>query len=613
MRLVRRSAFSLASFALTSSLCAQQPPQPAAQQLSPPVEQPPQQDATPPPGQGPPPLLTAHARAVVLDVVVTDKHGNVVHGLQSTDFHLVEDKQPQTLNSFHEQTFSAADAPKPPQLPPNSFTNYTPTGTSGAYTVFLIDTANNRVEDQAYARSELIDFMKTIPPGNPVAIFELESTGMHLVQGFSSDPAVLLQAARSKRDELVIPTIGLGQRGYPAQRLRQDALSQGLKSMGRYLAAFPGRKNLIWLSGSIPQAYWDGNFGTPFPDTEDFSSEVADATDSLVLSRVAVYPIDVRGIESYPGANASHSGVPPNFSTRNLPIPTNPATSFEIRRFFEHGDISDVANSTGGKAFYNTNDIKRAMVEALDSGSNYYTIAYTPTNNKWDGRFRNIKIEVSRPDLHLEYRHGYFARAETSAQENHASADETVTAFTPATNQPSQPGSRSSFVDSMQLGAVPATEVIFTASLAPGTSVQKIDEKATPPPPARNLRPILLKKPLRDYNILFAVNPSSVHFTATPDGIRHGKLAFVTVIYDDQGIAINSSVTNITLNLKPDSYDKVMHRVLGTKQTLDVPAKGNYFFRFGVHDALADRSGAMEIPVDDVKLGVAGPSQTLAP
>jgi len=46
---------------------------------------------------------------------------------------------------------------------------------------------------------------------------------------------------------------------------------------------------------------------------------------------------------------------------------------------------------------------------------------------------------------------------------------------------------------------------------------------------------------------------------------------------------------------------------------LAIPAKGNYFFRFGVHDTIGDKIGAMEVPVDDVKLGIAGPGQTLTP
>ena len=604
MKPVLRSAFPLLTLFLVTTLIAQQPPAP--------IERAPQQDT--------PPLLThdpsetatitANVRAVVLDVVVTDSKGHVVHGLQKSDFHLVEDGQPQTLDSFHEHTFTAVGGPQPPQLPPNGFTNYVPAGDADAYTVILIDAANNTPEIQSYVRSQLIDFMKTIPAGHPVAIFQLDSTSMHLVQGFSSDPAVLLQAVESKRERIEIPLLSIRQPGYAVHQFRQDNLNYGLQSMGRYLAGFPGRKNLIWFSGSIPRTYWDGGLESPFPDQEDFTDEITEATDALALSRVAVYPIDARGLEVDPGFSAANRGMPS----------LNSAANFSTRRFYDHTDIEDVADRTGGKAFYNTNGLKQAMAEALESGSNFYTVAYTPTNKNWDGNYRNIRIEMSQSGLKAEYRHGYFARSETPQQSRRVAALRRISASKPASSpeqtsfQPAQIGAgpRGSFADSMQLGAIPPTEIIFTTSLSPGTAAQKLD-KAAPTPAAKYIREDLRKKPLRDYSILFAVNPNSLRFTATPDGIRHGEFAFVTVVYDDQGVEVNSSMSTIALNLKPATYDQVMHHILATRQVLDIPAKGNYFFRFGVHDTVSDRMGAMEVPVDDVKLGVAGPGQTLTP
>jgi len=38
-----------------------------------------------------------------------------------------------------------------------------------------------------------------------------------------------------------------------------------------------------------------------------------------------------------------------------------------------------IAEQTGGKAFYNTNDLAAAAEEVIDLGSNFYTVTYTPT------------------------------------------------------------------------------------------------------------------------------------------------------------------------------------------------------------------------------------------
>jgi hypothetical protein len=63
----------------------------------------------------------------------------------------------------------------------------------------------------------------------------------------------------------------------------------------------------------------------------------------------------------------------------------------------------------------------------------------------------------------------------------------------------------------------------------------------------------------------------------------------------------------------PASLALVMKGGVSTRQTIAVPAKGNYFFRFGVHDALADHSGVREVPVDNVQMGVVGPMQQPVP
>src|SRR5580698_11069080 len=77
-----------------------------------------------PPNSG----LTLHvtARETVVDVTVTDSHGNPVHDLKREDFSIKEDGKPQPLRSFKEY---GAPAPatnavaSPPKLPPHVYTN----------------------------------------------------------------------------------------------------------------------------------------------------------------------------------------------------------------------------------------------------------------------------------------------------------------------------------------------------------------------------------------------------------------------------------------------------------------------------------------------------------
>lgn len=565
-----------------------------------------QEPAAPPPHAD----LTATARAVVLDVVVTDGKGNTVHGLNASDFVVAEDGVPQRVDSLHEHTPRTVTAAIP-KLPPNYFTNFMPAASADAWTVILLDAVNNPPAVQMYVREQLVKYMKTVPPGHPIALFELDDTSMHMIQGFTTDPEVLLKAADSKRDRVESPLIGPNGRGYVQNQFRQEILTDGLRSMGRYLAGFPGRKNLIWFSGSIPFAFWGGGLGSPFPDREDVSTELADATDALELNQVSVYPIDARGLEVGPGYSAASGRAPSLGSTQN----------FVTRRFYDHADIEDIADRTGGKAFYNTNGLKEAIGEVIETGSNYYTLAYTPTNKDWDGKHRAIKLETTRGDLKLEYRHGYFARAETKQQERrvaalkHAAAQKGSATQTESEFQPVMisAGHATGFNAAMQLGAIPPTEVIFGVSVTAGTGTQKLDKNA-PKPQGNYLSDAERGKPFRNYGLLFRIAPQTIKLTRTPEGMHHGEVQLVAVVYDDKGVEVNSAAVLRKFDMTDAQYQQIMKGGTMTLSSMvGVPAKGNYFFRFGVHDIIADHSGALEVPVDNVQMGVLGPMQQAVP
>ena len=74
-----------------------------------------------------------------------------------------------------------------------------------------------------------------------------------------------------------------------------------------------------------------------------------------------------------------------------------------------HATMNSVADQTGGKAFYNTNNLDKAIRESMEDGSTYYTLGYYPENKNWDGRFRKIAVKVNRPGVKLHYRQGFFA------------------------------------------------------------------------------------------------------------------------------------------------------------------------------------------------------------
>jgi len=620
---------SVAFLALAQSIQAQQSASPA----NPPAPEPSTQA----------PSMTVVSRAVVLDIAVTDAKGHPVRGLKKSDFTLLEDGAPQALKSFEEHnsgTVSSADTAA--KLPANTYTNYIAAPNSNASTVLLIDAEDTDLDAQMQLHEQLVDYIKHMTPGTSLAIFALDDR-MHLVQGFTTDQQLLLEAINRK---WATPHQGVFEGGRSAYRhFRREIIREGMQELGRYLSGFSGRKNLIWFNNPsmVVDAYLNdadgtvraraasagggapgsaGNsgatarrasgaafdsgvlaneepvnlIGNSFHDATEFEGDLSETTDVLTLSRVAVYIVDARGLVTG-GPNAGE------------------------RVNLDNSYLSTISEATGGKSFYNTNGLKNIIAEVVETGSNYYTVSYTPTNNNWNGKFRHIKVEVNGQKLNLEYRSGYLARDREDQEQRHLAAVQRISGkFIPAAetqtgNTPGvliHRGPDESLQASMTLGAIPPTELIFAASLTSSTKVEKAGKKAELPPD-NYLRPRFHAEPYRNYHLLYATDARKIGFRRTPDGIRHDQIDFVAVVYTDQGVVVNSLITSVHFDLSDPSYRRLTQTGLTMSQRIAVPVKGRYFIRVGIRDAAGDRVGAMEIPAEDVKPGVAGVGQTLEP
>ena len=566
--------------------------------------------------------LSIVTREVLLDVVVTDKAGQPVTGLTAADFSVAEEGDAQKLTHVEEHhPMSAEDVAKlkaAQALPPNTFTNFLPVANTNASTVILLDALDTNVQAQMELREQLIDYLKHMPAGTPVAIFQLD-TEMRLIQGFSADPQVLLDAAKSKRDLPQLQKLVRGT-GDEYRRAKLGILHAGFQMMGRYLAGFQGRKNLVWFTGAIPAPYMTDPLGTDVGKSfkDDFAvtgDNPADLVDALTLSRVAVYPIDARGLQTPPQFAASNNGR----------VSMNAGMHIEARQAFQHMDLDTIADATGGRAYYNTNGLKEKLAQIVNNGSNYYTLAYATTNQKWEGQFRHIKLTVARPGVQVQYRRGYYAVDRAKQEQRLLAAMQKRKARNPdqvlsdeGAGEDAQPATadaagagalikhpKGGFAVTMELGAVPPTEIILTASLAEDDKVVKLD-KSTPLPKDNYLEAAYKSKPFRPYTVQVRADAHALRLTRTADGVHHGTVEFVTVVYDQGGSRVNSLITTVVLDVSEAHYLRMMQTGLPVKQQIAVPVKGNYFLRVGVHDVASDQIGAVEIPVDEVRAGVLG-------
>jgi VWFA-related protein len=564
--------------------------------------------------------IRANANLVVVDVVVTDARQNPVHQLTAADFTILENGHAETIKTFEEHiSGEAAKLPTLPKLDSGTFTNYSPTPITGTLNILLLDMLNTPMKDQSFVRDQVLKYLKDYHPGTRIAIFGL-TTQLRLLQGFTSDPELLRAALNGRKgaakgspllndpmsgdapgadDPLMdAATDAFGnspdgatmlanlqqfqaeQQSFQLQ-LRARYTLDAFNQLGRYLSRLPGRKNLIWFSGSFPiNILPDGDLQNPFSVVASSEDEFRETTNLLSRSQVAVYPIDARGLMPLPMLSASNSG---SKYARNPNAFAKDNAKFFEQTAAEHGTMTQLAEATGGKAFVNTNGLTEAVEKAVESGSNYYTLAYTPTSREWKGDYRKIQIKLARQGLTLAYRRGYYADDPSApvrkSEPKSAGAD----------HAPSN-----AMRAAMLRGGPDPTEIIFEASVRP--SLADVEQTLAP----GNKGNAKLAGPYRRYTVHFAADPKDVNCAATPDGVHHCVLEFVTFVYDTDGALLNSQANGIKADIPAARYAAMLHGGIQFRQEISVPVKGEVYLRIGIHDVTTDRVGAVELPVSAV-------------
>jgi VWFA-related protein len=577
--------------------------------------------ATTPPSSGV--TLKTNARIVILDVVVTDRNQHPVHNLKQSDFAVLDNDTTQTVTHFEEHIYPKPGAPPAApmlKLPPGIFTNYTPAPTDGPVNVLLLDALNTPMLDQTRVRDQLIKYLQQAQPGTRIAIFGL-TTRLTLLQGFTSDPEVLKQVITKKLafgSPLLDDAVGGGgiqnsladdvedsnvandpnvaevvanMREFDAQvqsfnlQLRAQYTLDAMNQIARYLAALPGRKNLIWFSGSFPITIMPDITGTlldPFAGVASSEDEFRDTIDRLQRSQVAVYPIDARGLFTSPMFNATTTR---NY-TRNPSRMMQDNTKFFMNTAQEHGTMLDLAESTGGHAFVNTNGLVQAVASAIDDGSNFYTLAYTPIDTRNTGAFHKIKVQLAQQGYTLSYRRGYYA---DDPEKHTRPTDEGTTTAAPTP------------LDTMRMamtrGAPAPTEILLKVGVVPLNPITQPEDK----PATRNNPAPSLRGPYRRYSVNYVVDPAGITFLRSPDGKVRADFSFTIYVYDVEGKPLNAIDNNMHVNAPLEDIKKAVAQGIFFHQEISAPIKGEYFLRIAVHDLNRDHYGAVEVATSSVR------------
>jgi VWFA-related protein len=404
--------------------------------------------------------IRANTRLVVVDVVVTDKKGQPITGLKPEDFTVEENGKKQKVSVFVPPGVAnhTAAAPVPPGVLSNHPENVTP---AGIPTVLLLDAANSPFKEQAYARSQMLKYVvEQGQSGRPMAVVTLTDR-LRVLQQFTSNPQVLVTAIKNFRPQEQILQSGAPapeshgaadgpggggvsagvamasqsvqdfsniQIGYNIERRTLITL-EALRSLSRMLGGLPGRKNVVWLTANLPfdlipedRSMSDAELMADLPSVRQKSvgtiatgslasqqremhgQAIREVETQLASANIALYPVDLNGLIS--GMEGSAAGGASGFSDTAL---SDRAMSQVSSLQSSHGTMEEAAAQTGGKAYFNQNEIKDGVALAASDEKSSYSLGYYPENKKWDGKLRNIKVKVAQGDTQLRYRKGYFA------------------------------------------------------------------------------------------------------------------------------------------------------------------------------------------------------------
>jgi VWFA-related protein len=559
------------------------------------------------------PLIRTNTREVIVDVVVTDDKGNQVTGLPQADFEILEDKKPQRVDFFEEhaaRTLPPGALQPLPRMPPNVFTNVPPAPESDAVNVLLLDTLNTPEQDYAYARNQLIQFLHNVPPGTRMAIVSL-SDRLTFVQGFTTDANALLAAVENRKkganpqtspalvssteEAQINSSIAMRSSSFgPASTAGVEALSgafasyqtfaqrnrtlmtlEALRDLARYLANVPGRKNLIWFSSSFPVFIFPNLSERAAAEQTVVSlDQVRKTADALTAARVAVYPVHAGGImnDTAYSADSPGFGNAANVSRGGAGAMGSLMADASARANVMY-EMNQLASDTGGKATFNNNDLAAATLHAVNDGSHYYTLTYSPTNKKLDGSYRNLVVKVSGGKYKLSYRRGY-------------NADELGAAKTVDPTDPLQ--------ELIRLGMPDSTEILYGIRVLPSSP----QPASGAPRAGKNDK---LTGPVTRYSVDFMIRWTDVHFSLVENGKQKGKqwgrIQVELLAYDPNGVAVDWIGGTIEMLLDPPTYASIQKTGIPAHLDIDVPQGKDFHLSTGVYDWRTGRAGTLQVPI----------------
>jgi VWFA-related protein len=384
-------------------------------------------------------IETVDVTVVNIDVYVTDKKGNPISGLTKEDFELLEEGRPVPISNFYavqdgrpieptrqaeepETSVPDRDTAKPAPVPEDQ----------RLHLVVYIDNHNIRPWNRNRVFRRLREFLRTKLDSEDRVMLVSYDRSLNIRFQFTSDSQLIASALfelenlsglavhnDSERRELLdymedervreSTDISWRIRQY-AESLRNDLAFtiDALKEMIGWLGGLPGRKAILYVSDGLPLIPGEDLFyavSEVFQDTsvltmaQEFNSarrfqELAAAANS---NRVTFYTIDAAGLRA-PQASSVEQATVGQLAVKTL------VDSIYVSNLQQ--PLILIAESTGGQAIYNANDVGPLLERVASDFDTYYSLGYSPAHSG-SGRYYKLKVQVKRKGLKVRHREGY--------------------------------------------------------------------------------------------------------------------------------------------------------------------------------------------------------------
>ncbi|MFY9608011.1 MAG: VWA domain-containing protein [Blastocatellia bacterium] len=544
---------------------------------------------------------------VQLDVVVTDKKGQIVTGLKKEDFELHENGKKQLISFF--ESVEAGKKRKPGDIEKPGEPEVSPQGAGVAdirrIFAFVVDDLTTRFEDMVYVRQMLTNFVDNqMLPTDLVAIVRTVG-GKGLLQQFTTDKALLRSAIEAltpkshpfstfnnpatPRTPRIPEAAGAGAPvggdtgvigAFDISTGEAADINSPLEDTNKAFRAYmslgtasfvidsmkqlPGRKSLVLISGGLPV------FGSrPGSESTSITYFLNVLSDNATRAGVAIHTMDIRGLEAYravssfedtpargmvdtgTAGNAGGAGSFGRTADQSL-LGNNPIES--------HQGLRMLSAATGGIAVLNKNNFDEGLGQIVSANDGYYLLAYTPENAKFDNKFRKVEIKVKRDGMKVYNRRGYYAREDRPDAAPATKRDEILAAVK------SPLARRDISLDAM---------VLYKAA-----------------PPSQGT-----------IDVHMVIDPKKLQFDVV-DAKQETNFDVVGFVFDELGKLRGGFSETVTASLTPEEFKRVSAGGLPYSANTTLPA-GTYQLRLAVRDNKSNQIGTMSryLEVPDLSTG----------